>query len=155
MDLPKTKEELYSTYYLKNDLINMYKKYNLPTVGSKENLLEYICNFIENKPVEKIKQKRKNVNNGFEPLLEKIIDKNYSNNEIHIHFFIKVLGEQFKFNVQFMNWMEENKGKKTYKDALEIYEKYYWIKNQEKQRKLANSLNTINTQGTFLKKILV
>jgi hypothetical protein len=121
MDLPKTKEELYGTYYLKDDLINLCKKYSLPTSGSKENLLEYICSFIENKPVKKIKMKQNNSNNVFEPLLEKIIDENYSNNEIHRAFFKKAIGEHFKFNVQFMNWLEENKGKKTYKEAIKIY----------------------------------
>ncbi|MDR1402409.1 MAG: SAP domain-containing protein [Tannerellaceae bacterium] len=115
MDLPKTREELYDTYYLKEELINMCKKYNLPTNASKEDLLEYICNFIENKSVGKVKSKRRINNNDFEPQLYKIIEVNYRNNEIHRSFFKKVIGEQFKFNVKFMEWMEENKGKKIYK----------------------------------------
>jgi hypothetical protein len=123
MDLPKTKEELYGTYYLKNDLINLCKKHSLPASGSKENLLEYISDFIENKPIKKLTIKLKISNNEFEPLLKKIIDKNYSNNEIHRKFFKKAIGEHFKFNVQFMNWMEENKGRKTYKEAVKIYNK--------------------------------
>jgi hypothetical protein len=122
MDLPKTKEELYGKYYLKNDLVNLCKTYELPTSGSKENLLKYICNFIENKSVEKIKSKQKIANKDFEPLLEKIIDTNYSNNEAHRAFFKNVIGENFKYNVQFMNWMEENKGKKTYQEAIKIYD---------------------------------
>jgi len=123
MNLPKSKEELYATYYLKKDLINLCKEYGLPTSGSKENLLEYICNLIENKPIKTIKTKRKISNNDFEPLLEKIIDKNYSNNEIHRAFFKKVIGKHFKFNIQFMNWLEKNKGKKTYEDAVRTYNK--------------------------------
>ena len=133
MDLPKTKKKLYGTYYLKNDLINLCKKYSLPTSGSKENLLEYICNFIENKSVKKIEMKQKIFNNGFEPLLEKMIDKNYSNNEIHRAFFKKTIGEHFKFNVQFMNWLEENKGKKTYKEAIKIYNKILLDKKNRKK----------------------
>src|SRR5215469_14783368 len=31
--LPKTKEELYGTCYLKNDLVNICDKYNLPKAG--------------------------------------------------------------------------------------------------------------------------
>jgi hypothetical protein len=112
MDLPKTKEELYGTYYLKNDLVDICKEYNLPTTGSKENLLEYICSFIENRLIKKIKIDQKNSNNKFEPALEKIIDEKYSNNEIHRAFFIKTIGEHFKYNVVFMKWMEENKSKK-------------------------------------------
>jgi len=123
MTLPKTKEELYGTYYLKEDLINMCKDNNLPTNGSKENLLEYICDFIENKSVKKIKPKRNINNNDFEPSLYKIIDMNYSNNEIHRTFFKNNIGEQFKFNVKFMEWMEQNKGKKTYEQAIEMYNK--------------------------------
>jgi hypothetical protein len=105
MKLPKTKEELYDTYFLKGDLVKICREHNFPINGSKKNLLEYISNFIENKPVETIKVKNKIKNNDFEPLLEKII------------------GAYFKFNVTFMNWMEENKGKKTYKNAIEIYNK--------------------------------
>ena len=55
MDLQKTKEELYGKYYLKEHLINMYKEHNLPTDGSKEKLLEWLCSFIENKPIRKIR----------------------------------------------------------------------------------------------------
>ena len=123
MDLPKTKEELYGRYYLKNDLIKICKDNTLPTTGSKENLLKYICEFIEGKSVVKAKTKSKNLGKEFEPLLEKTIDDNYSNNEIHRRFFVKTIGKQSKFNVQFINWIKENKGKKRYKEAIEIYNK--------------------------------
>jgi len=123
MNLPKTKKELYSTYYLKNDLIKLCKEHNLPANGSKENLLEYLCSFIENKPVNKIKKKIKTNNNCFEPSLDKIIDTNYSNNEAHRNFFKETIGKKFKFNVTFMNWMEENKGKMKYRDAVAMYNK--------------------------------
>jgi hypothetical protein len=83
--------------------------------------LEYLCCFIENKTVDKVKPKQKFANNNFEPSLHKTIDEQYSNNETHRGFFKKVIGEHFKFNVRFMNWMEEHKGKKTYQDAVEIY----------------------------------
>jgi hypothetical protein len=136
MDLPKSKEELYDTYFLKEDLLKLCKKYNLPTNGSKENLLEYIRNFIENEPIKKIKVKQKIMNNGFEPSLEKIIDENYSNNEIHRAFFIKTIGGHFKFNVLFMNWMEEHKGKKTYKDAIEKYNKILLDKKHGKKTEI-------------------
>jgi hypothetical protein len=119
MDLPKTKGELYDIYYLKEDLIKLCKAHHLPITGSKANLLEYICNHIENKPVNGVKVKKKK--NDFEPSPEKIIDENYSNNEIHRAFFKKTIGDKFKFNVQFIHWIEKNKGKKTYKDAIEAY----------------------------------
>jgi len=135
-NIPKTKEELYGTYYLKNDLVNICKKYNLPAVGSKGNLLEYISNFIENKIVKKVKIKKNKKDNDFKPSLEKIIDENYSNNEIHRAFFIKTIGEQFKFNVIFMNWMAKYKGKKAYKDAVEEYNKILLDKKNGKKVKI-------------------
>jgi hypothetical protein len=136
MELPNTKKEFYETYYLKEELIKLCKKYNLPASGSKENLLKYICNFIENKPVKKIKNKPKKKNNGFEPSLEKIIDENYSNNEIHRAFFVKTIGEHFKFNVTFIKWMEANKCKKRYRDAIEIYNKILLDKKSGKKTEI-------------------
>jgi hypothetical protein len=43
---------------LKEDLINRRREYNLPTNGSKGDLLEYIYCRIENKAIRKIKTKR-------------------------------------------------------------------------------------------------
>jgi hypothetical protein len=120
MDLPKTKKELYDTYYLKEDLMRMCKKYDLPIIGSKQNLLQYIADFIENKPISPQKTK-KNATKDFVPSLNKTIDKNYRNNEIHRQFFKETINDKFKFNVPFCQWLEENKGKRTYKDAIEIY----------------------------------
>jgi hypothetical protein len=118
MKLPKTKEDLYNTYFLKEDLVGLCRKYNLPSTGSKENLLENICNFIENKPVVKRAAKK---NSHFTPSLDAIIDANYRNNETHRAFFKSVVGERFKFNVPFINWLNENRGEKTYREAIEIY----------------------------------
>jgi hypothetical protein len=42
----KTKKELYGAYYLKKDLTDICRKHHLPTTGSKENLLDYICKFL-------------------------------------------------------------------------------------------------------------
>ena len=136
LNLPKSKEELYSTYYLKNDLVNICKKYNLPTIGSKGNLLKNISNFIENKSIKKVKIKKIKMDNDFEPSLEKIINENYCNNEIHRAFFIKTIGGQFKFNVTFMNWMAKNKGKKSYRDAIEEYNKILLDKKNGKKVKI-------------------
>jgi thiamine kinase-like enzyme len=122
MNFPKNKAELYDKYYLKAELVAFCKQFGLPTTGSKPNLLEYLAAFIENKPIE-VAKKRKVANRNFKPELDKIIDENYSNNEIHRAFFKEIIGKKFKFNVQFCNWMMENKGQKTYQDAFEIYNK--------------------------------
>jgi hypothetical protein len=151
MDLPKTKEELYGTYYYKKDLVNLCKLYGLPTSGLKEILFEYICCFIENKPVKKLKTKRKVVDNDFEPSLGKIIDESYSNDEKHRSFFKENIGEHFKFNVQFMNWMEENKGKMKYDDAIEIYNKILQDKKHGKKIKIGKQFEYNQYTRDFFK----
>jgi hypothetical protein len=133
MYLPKSKQEFLNTYYLKNELLEICKENDLPTNGSKENLVKYICAFIENRPITKTKNASKKNTNGFIPSLEKIIDVNYSNNEIHRTFFTKEIGEHFKYNVQFMNWMNENKGKKTYQEAVEMWKKLFLEKKSGKK----------------------
>ena len=151
MNLPKSKEELYGTYYLKEQLINMCKEHNLPASGSKENLLEYICNYIENKPINTIKAKIRNKNHNFEPSLEKIIDENYSNNEIHRKFFKETIGNKFKFNVQFINWIAENKGKKTYKAAIEMYHKILLDKKSGEKTKIGKQFEYNQYTRDFFK----
>ena len=136
MRLPKTKEALYGRYYVKNELITLCKEHHLPATGSKENLLHYICQYIEGKPVKIVKAEKRTANKYFEPSPEKIIDENYSNNEIHRAFFIKTIGGNFRFNVPFMNWMKENRGKKTYNDALEMYNKILSDKKSGKKEKI-------------------
>jgi hypothetical protein len=82
-------------------------------------------------------QQARNINNNdFEPSLDKPIDVNYSNNEIHRAFFKNTIGEQFKFNVKFMEWMEKNKGKKTYEQAIEMYKKILMDKKSGKKEKI-------------------
>ena len=156
MNLPKTKEELYGTYYLKIELVKLCKKFGLPTSGSKENLLEYISNYIENKSIKnksivKITGKQKNANNNFEPSLEKIIDINYSNNEVHRSFFKNVIGEYFKYNVQFMNWIEKNKGKKTYQEAIKIYNRILLDKKSGKKNIIGKQFEYNQYTRDFLK----
>jgi hypothetical protein len=136
MDLPKTKQEFLDTYYLKNELLEICKENNLPRNGSKENLIKYICDFIENKKITKIKTKINKTDNDFMPELDKIIDIHYSNNEIHRKFFTREIGEHFKYNVQFMNWMNKNKGKKTYKEAMEIWNKILLEKKLGKKNEI-------------------
>ncbi|MDR1259707.1 MAG: SAP domain-containing protein [Tannerellaceae bacterium] len=118
MKLPGTKEDLYGNYYLREELAELCREYNLPSTGSKESLLENICNFIENRPVVRRAAKK---NSSFAPSPDAMIDVNYRNNEAHRAFFKSFAGSHFKFNVQFMNWLNENKGRKTYREAIAVY----------------------------------
>jgi hypothetical protein len=94
MKLPATKEDLYSAYILKKDLIAWCRENNLPVSGSKENLLKNIENLIEGKPAVKEVAKK---NSKFIPSISAVIDPDYRNNEIHRAFFKSVIGKHFKF----------------------------------------------------------
>jgi hypothetical protein len=132
MELPKAREELFNTYYLKEELTALCKEHHLPAHGSKQNLLENLGNFIDHRPIVKMKIASKVHSNDFVPALEKTIDIHYSNNETHRAFFKKVIGEHFKYNTAFMNWMEEHKGKATYKKAIKMYNQILLDKKRKK-----------------------
>ena len=51
------------------------------------------------------------------------IPHNYTNNQINRAFFKSIIGNNFKFNTPFMQWMNANKGIKTYQDAIDTYNK--------------------------------
>ena len=118
MILPEKIDEFINKYWLKEQLVNICAEYDLPKYGSKEELILQICNFIEKKPI--IIQKKISVikNTNYNISLHNIIDPNYHNDENHRMFFKNSIGTKFKYNVQFMNWMKQNCGKKTYEEAI-------------------------------------
>ena len=136
MKLPKTSKEFLDQYWLKEELVKICEEKNLPKNGSKQDLLGYISSFLDNKPVtkkvieSKVKSSIRNITTDM------IIDRNYANDENHRHFFISEIGNTFKYNVQFMNWMKENKGKKTYKEAIIEWKNI----NEEKKKGHKNSI---------------
>jgi len=121
VDLPKSCEELYGTYYLKSDLALMCRECGLPTSGAKADLLERLCALIQHRPAVTLAPKRRVTSTDFVPSPDKTIDPNYSNNETHRAFFREQLGANFRFNVAFMNWMDAHRGAKTYREAIEAY----------------------------------
>ena len=130
MKLPKTSKEFLEQYWLKEELIKICEDNNLPKTGSKQDLLDYIASFIDNRPIsrkEAVKRVKATIQNM---TADMIIDCNYTNDENHRHFFTSVIGSTFKYNVRFMNWMKENKGKKTYKEAIVEWRKI----NEEKNK---------------------
>lgn len=68
--------------------------------------------------------------------LESTISKEYRNDEKHREFFISVIGEHFKFNVPFMDWMKENHGK-TYSEAVCEWKRIYEDKKSGKKYEIS------------------
>jgi len=125
MILPKTSKEFLDQYWLKEQLVKICEENKLPKNGSKKDLLEYISCFIDKKPIVKNENRTKSKSTIQKITIDMIIDINYSNDENHRRFFESEIGNSFKYNVRFMNWMKENKGKKTYKEAIIEWKKIF------------------------------
>jgi hypothetical protein len=105
--------------YPKENLWQIIKAMKI--IDPKETLWEIICNSAKS-TIRKIK--RKLTNDVFEPSLEKIIDNDFSDDRMHKTFFKKAIGKHFDFNIyegSFFEYMEFNKGKATYKEAVDYY----------------------------------
>lgn len=112
-------------YWLKSELIEFCKTEGLQRTGSKIEISESITNYLKTgvKAVRKTKSKTKcHFNWNTEKLSRQtVITENYKNSENVRAFFKNEIGPRFKFNVQFMNWMRNNQGKKL-EEAIEAWQ---------------------------------
>lgn len=116
MDRPKLTKELDSKifldyYWLKKELVDFARINKLPISGSKDVLTRMIAFFLDSGEIPKIPRSKPLKKEVVVPTLDTPIPVGYKNDEIHRAFFKEVIGEHFKFNVSFMNWMKENPGK--------------------------------------------
>lgn len=122
MNLSKNLSETDFTqnYWLKEELIHFCKEIGLKSSGSKEVISNTILEYLKTGVIKSaVSVPRKSILNTPSVLeLESLIPQNYTNDETHREFFRNQIGLHFKFNVQFMNWMKENRGKKRYSDAV-------------------------------------
>jgi hypothetical protein len=118
-------------YWLKDELLTFCKNNHIPTTGSKLEITQNICRYLDGVTVQSTKKIKESININKDVVLtpEAIIPKNYRNDEMHRSFFKQQIGERFKFNVAFMNWMKENHGKK-YSEAIQV-----WLLIEEDKRK--------------------
>ncbi len=125
-------------YWLKEELVNFCRLENLNTGGGKIEITERIRHYLQTG--EKLKvNKKANPKSTFNWNSEKltratIITDNYKNSENVRLFFEKNIGEKFKFNVQFMNWMKSNTGK-SLENAINQYEQILIEKKQNSNKK--------------------
>ncbi len=123
-------------YWLKEELFEFCKKYSISSRGSKQEITERISYYLRTGKVLNIKsQISKKIPKSTEDLLvDSKISDIYKNDEKHRVFFKSIIGEHFKFNVKFMNWMKKNSGK-TYQDAVDE-----WFR-LEKEKKSGKKLS--------------
>ncbi len=126
-------------YWLKEELVGFCKQNNISTSGSKENLEKRIIRFLRHEPAQHAKKRASRLrksNVKEEISLNSVISKNYRNDEMHRSFFKKEIGERFKFNTPFMNWMKRNAGQ-TYVEAVNEWLKIEGENKSGKKRTIA------------------
>ncbi len=109
-------------YWYKEELIDFCRSESLSTRGGKIELAKRIERFLQTGE-RKSYQKKKSKTSRFDWNTEKLtirteITDNYRNTKNVREFFKSQIGDKFKFNVKFMNWMKTAQGK-TLKDAVE------------------------------------
>ena len=127
-------------YYLKEELVEFCRKYNLQSTGSKIELTDRICKYLDTgeKTINKKSSRRTTITN--EITLDTIIEENFVCSEKHRAFYKKQIGNNFSFNVLFQKWLKSNSGK-TYKDSIDAY--YEILENKK------NNKTTIDKQFEY------
>ena len=120
-----------SYYYLKEELVDFCREYNLPVSGGKIELTDRIACFLDTGKVLETSAKRKTTINVGLITENTIIEPNIVCSEKHRTFFIEKIGKSFSFNVLFQKWLKGNAGK-TYGDAINAY---YQILEEKKKGK--------------------
>ncbi len=132
-------EEFINFYWLKEELFSFCKNTDLPTSGSKDVLTQRIYEYLRTGNIItqtiKSENKKKTV---ISPLsLDSKIPEGYRNDERHRTFFKSEIGDHFKFNVLFMNWMKDNSGK-TYREAISEWNRIIAEKKQGKKIEISS-----------------
>jgi hypothetical protein len=111
-------------YWLKEELVEFCRAIGINSSGGKIDISNRIIKFLENgELIIKSNIKKKTIISKFDWNMEKLntatlITDNYRNTENVREFFQQNIGDHFKFNVEFMNWMKAHQGK-TLGDAIE------------------------------------
>lgn len=109
-------------YWYKEELIDFCRSENLDKRGGKIEIVNRIEKFLktgEREPYHEHKSQTSRFDWNTEMLTtETKITDNYKNTENVREFFKNQIGDKFKFNVKFMNWMKTAQGR-TLGDAIE------------------------------------
>lgn len=131
-----SKKDFLAFYWLKEELLLFCKGEQLQTNGSKATLNKRIIHYLDTGKRD-FKVKKIPPTSTFDWKKEAltqatIICDNYKNSENVRQFFKKEIGDHFKFNVLFMNWMKQNQGK-TLAEAIVAWHQIKTIPKEKKQ----------------------
>lgn len=118
-------DEFKTNYWLLEELVTFCKLHGIKSYGGKIDITTRIEQYLRtgavNSPKTPVKTTKSKFDWANEPLTpQTIITDNYKNSENVRAFFKIQIGEHFKFNTEFMNWMKANAGKNL-SDAAEAW----------------------------------
>ncbi len=133
-----TGAELKRWYWRKDELVPHARALRLSTSGGKFEILERIAHFLDTGEVQsntagKPKPTSKFDWHSAELTDATVITDNYKNSQNARRYFKSRLGDGFKFNIAFMDWMRANIGK-TLADACAAYPEVTVAQGQTKIR---------------------
>lgn len=123
-------------YWRKEELFAFCRQAGIGTSGGKMALAERIRHFLSAGTVPAVaipkKEKRQPAFDWHtQPLSgSTVITDSYKNTQNVRAFFTQAIGKRFSFNVPFMNWMKENRGK-TLHDAVQEWERIHALKKNK------------------------
>ncbi len=135
-------QDFKDSYWYKEELMHFCRSENLSTRGGKIELAERIEKFLQTGERESYRQEKKSKTSRFDWKTEKltintIITDSYRNTKNVREFFKSQIGDKFKFNVKFMDWMKTAEGK-TLGDAVE-----QWISITNEMRRKKTDCSTV------------
>ncbi len=119
-------------YYLKEELVDFYRKNGLPVSGGKLEISDRIAYFLETGKVMPAKVVKKSATKRSDITEDTKIEADFVCSERHRAFFKEHIGNTFSFNVAFQKWLKGNAGK-TYREAITAYYQILEDKKTEKQ----------------------
>lgn len=120
-----TGEELKRWYWRKDELTAYARSIGVKTTSGKFVILDRIAHFLDTGQTAYPGDQKRRANSKFdwhrEPLSkDTVITDSYKNTQNVRRFFKGAIGDHFKFNIAFMEWMKSNSGK-TLNDACAAY----------------------------------
>lgn len=108
-------------YWLKSELSDFCKQIGLCSYGTKAELTDRVVYYLDTGNVRGESSDKRNTKSRPKKVnLRTVIEDNFVCSEAHRIFFLTHLGNTFKFNAEFLQWLKNNAGK-TYKNALSAY----------------------------------
>jgi hypothetical protein len=119
--------EFIDFYWLKSELQTFCRDNSLSTVGSKIDLTRRIEEFLKTGVVKEMHVPTSKVPRSEQskaPITNNtVIGTEYRSYQEKKLFFQSVVGKKFHFTTHLLNYLRENAGKKTYKDAVDEWSK--------------------------------